>query len=156
MTKMTKVVEQQHLWVKDITENDKIRGCYLVKEKKVGTTRRGDPFLTLTLADRTGEIEAKVWEGVDALSSLFHEGDILEVTGNAGSYRGNIQVTISILQVANEKADPEIFFEASPKDPSEMLASLRELLREIENPHLKELVDRFLNDRQFVSLFKKT
>ena len=152
---MTKVVGE-HLWVKDITENDKIRGCYLVKEKKVGTTRRGDPFLTLTLADRTGEIEAKVWDGVDELSSLFHEGDVIEVGGNAGSYRGNIQVTISNLKVVNENADPEIFFEASPVDTSEMMASLREVLREIQNPHLKALIDRFLNDRQFVSLFKKT
>jgi 3'-5' exoribonuclease len=145
-----------HQWVKDIAENDAVTGCYLVKEKKLGTTRRGDPFLTLTLADRTGEIEAKVWDGVNELSSLFQEGDIIEVGGNAGSYRGNIQVTISSLQVVNENADPEIFFEASPIDASEMMASLREVLREIEDAHLKELVNRFLNDRQFVSLFKKT
>ena len=147
---------QSHLWVKDIKENDKILGCYLVKEKKVGTTRRGDPFLTLTLSDRTGEIEAKVWEGVDELSSLFHEGDVIEVGGHAGSYRGKVQITVSGLSVVNEKADPEIFFEASPQDPSEMMASLREILREIEDVHLKELVDSFLNDRKFVSLFKKT
>ncbi len=145
-----------HLWVKDITENDKILGCYLVKEKKVGTTRRGDPFLTLSLADKTGEIEAKVWDGVNELSSLFQEGDIIEVGGNAGSYRGKVQITVSRLDVVNEEADPEIFFETSPFNASEMLASLREVLKEIENPHLKELIDRFLNDRQFVSLFKKT
>jgi len=155
MTKMAKVVDQQHLWVKDITENDKVRGCYLVKEKKAGTTRRGDPFLTLTLTDRTGEIEAKVWEGADELSSLFHEGDILEVTGNAGSYRGKVQVTVSSLKEVNEKADPEIFFEASPKDPSEMMASLREMLKGVDNAHLKALIDRFLSDRRFVSIFKK-
>jgi 3'-5' exoribonuclease len=148
--------KESHLWVKDIAEKDAVTGCYLVKEKKMGTTRRGDPFLTLTLADRTGEIEAKVWEGVNELSSLFQEGDIIEVGGNASSYRGNIQVTISSLQVVNENADPEIFFEASPVDASEMMASLREVLRKIEDVHLKELVDRFLNDRQFVSLFKKT
>ena len=145
-----------HLWVKDISENDAVTGCYLVKEKKVGTTRRGDPFLTLSLADKTGEIEAKVWDGVNELSSLFQEGDIIEVGGNAGSYRGKVQITVSRLNLVNEEADPETFFETSPFNASEMLASLREVLREIENPHLKELVDRFLNDRQFVSLFKKT
>ena len=153
---MTKVEEKQHLWIKDIAENDAVTGCYLVKEKKVGTTRRGDPFLTLSLADKTGEIEAKVWDGVNELSSLFQEGDIIEVGGNAGSYRGKVQLTVTRLNVVNEEADPEIFFETSPFNASEMLASLRDVLREIEDVHLKELIDRFLNDRKFVSLFKKT
>ena len=65
-----------HVWLKDITENEKVSGCYLVKEKKAGTTRKGDPFLSLVLADRTGEIEARIWEGADELSPLFFEGDI--------------------------------------------------------------------------------
>ncbi len=145
-----------HLWVKDIAENDAFTGCYLVKEKKVGTTRRGDPFLTLSLADKTGEIEAKVWDGVDELSSLFQEGDIIELGGNAGSYRGKVQITVSNLKVVSGEVDPEIFFETSPFNASEMMTSLREVLTEIENPHLKELIDSFLNDRKFVTLFKKT
>ena len=63
--------KESHLWVKDIGENDTVTGFYLVKEKKLGTTRRGDPFLTLILADRTGEIEAKVWEKAGELSPVF-------------------------------------------------------------------------------------
>jgi 3'-5' exoribonuclease len=147
--------KESHLWVKNISENDSVNGCYLVKEKKSGTTRRGDLFLTITLADRTGEMEAKVWERAGELSPLFQEGDIIEVDGNAVSYRGRIQITISGLTLANEKSDPEIFFEASPLDASEMIVSLRELLKGIKDVHLKGLLDRFLNDQEFVSVFKK-
>jgi 3'-5' exoribonuclease len=144
-----------HLWIKDITEEDSINGCYLVKRKRVGTTRRGDPFLTLMLADRTGEVEAKVWERADELSALFNEGDILEVEGAAGSYRGQIQVTLSRLKVKKGQVDPGLFLESTPGDPSEMIGSLRELLREVKNIHLRALIERFLSDRQFVSLFIK-
>ena len=88
---------RSHLWIKDITENDNVKGRYLVKEKRIGTTRRGDPFLTLTLADRTGDVEAKVWEKAEDYSAIFNTGDIIEVEGSAGSYRGQIQITLSRL-----------------------------------------------------------
>jgi 3'-5' exoribonuclease len=147
--------ETPHLWIKDITEKDNVKGCYLVKEKRVGTTRRGEPFITLTLADRTGELVAKVWEGAERLSSLFRQGDIIEVDGYAGSYQGQLQITVSGLKNFNDGADPEIFLEVAPGDPSKMMASLKENLRGIKNVHLRALLDRFMGDRQFVSLFRK-
>jgi 3'-5' exoribonuclease len=143
-----------HLWIKDITEGDGISSLYLVKEKRVGTTRRGDHFLTLTLADRTGEVEAKVWERADEYSALFNEGDILEVEGSAGSYRGQIQITVSRLKVQKGAVDPGLFLESAPGDPAEMIGSLREILREVKNIHLRALIERFFGDHRFVSLFK--
>jgi len=81
-----------HVWVKDIKDNDQVRGQYLAKSKRMGSTKKGDPFLSLTLADRSGEIEARVWERANALSALFSEGEILEIEGSAGSYRGEVQM----------------------------------------------------------------
>ncbi len=144
-----------HLWVKDIKEDEAVRGSYLVKEKRVGTTRRGEPFLTLILADRSGEIEAKVWEGAKELSPLFNQGDVLEMEGTAGSYRGRVQITVSRLRVQKGKVDPRIFVESAPCDASEMMGNLREILRGIEDVHLRALIDRFLSDQGFISLFKK-
>ena len=68
-----------HLWVKDIVEDETVKGCYLVKQKRLGTTRKGEPFISLKLADRTGDMEGRVWEGAEQLSSLFHEGNIIEL-----------------------------------------------------------------------------
>ena len=50
------------LSIREISENDAVRGCYLVKEKRLGTTRNGEPFLSLVLGDRSGELEARVAE----------------------------------------------------------------------------------------------
>ena len=62
-----------HQWVKEIRASDRIHGLYLVKTKKMGLTRKGAPFLSLTLADRTGELEAKVWDRADVFSPLFKD-----------------------------------------------------------------------------------
>ena len=123
---------------------------YSKKKKKQRRENKGP-----ARGDRTGEIEARVWERADELSGLFGEGDILEVEGYASSYRGQVQVTLSGLKAMKEVDDPGLFLEVTPKDITKMMASLREILRGIKNPHVKALVDRFLSDRHFVSQFKK-
>ena len=70
-----------HLWIKEIQEDERVSGCYLVKEKRMLKTRNGKSFLSLTLADRTGELPAKVWERAEELAILFQEGDIIQVAG---------------------------------------------------------------------------
>jgi 3'-5' exoribonuclease len=144
-----------HVWIKDIRENDAVDGCYLVREKRVGTTRRGDAFISLLLADRSGELEGRVWDGADRLSSLFQEGDLIEVKGTAGSYRGQVQVTVSDLKVHEGPVVPERFLESAPVDSSEMVSALKKILEQIRNVHLKALVNRFLGDPAFVSSLRK-
>ena len=144
-----------HVWVTDIKDNDQVRGQYLVKSKRMGSTKKGDPFLSLTLADRSGEIEARVWERANALSALFSEADILEIEGSAGSYRGEVQLTLSDLKAVKEVRDPSLFIEATKQDVTKMMLSLREVLRKIENPQIRSLTDRFLSDSSFVQLFRR-
>jgi 3'-5' exoribonuclease len=147
--------DSSHLWVKDIKVDDQVRGHYLAKGKRVGLTKNGDPFLRITLSDRTGEIEAKMWDRAEAFSKIFGEGDILDVVGYASSFRDQIQVTLSNLSVAEDGEDPTLFLETTPKDVSKMMTSLRAILRQTKNAHLKALIDTFLSDRGFVSLLKK-
>ncbi|MCD6562120.1 MAG: CRISPR-associated endonuclease Cas3'' [Deltaproteobacteria bacterium] len=146
---------QQHIWIKDISENDAVKGCYLVKKKSSGTTRRGEPFLSLILSDRTGEVEAKIWDRAEELTPLFHEADIIEIIGNAGSYRDRIQLRISQIRVPDGEIDPGIFLESTTADISSMMNSLRQILLEVNNTYLRKLIDMFLGDRQFVSMLKK-
>ena len=147
--------DSSHLWVKDIKVDDHVRGHYLAKGKRLGLTKKGDPFLRIALADRTGEIEARMWERAEKFSSVFAEGDILDVEGYASSFRDQIQVTLSSLSVAEDGGDPALFLETTTKDVSKMMTSLRAILRQIENAHLKTLIDAFLSDRRFVAVLKK-
>lgn len=144
-----------HIWISDIRENDQVRGRYLVKAKRMGSTKKGDSFLSLTLADRTGDLEAKVWEGAEDSSRLFNEGDILDIEGYASSYRGRLQLILSELRSVNGIEEPDLFLEVTTQDVPGMMAQLRDVLRGIDNSRIKALVDRFLADGKFVALFKK-
>ncbi|MBN1831036.1 MAG: HD domain-containing protein, partial [Deltaproteobacteria bacterium] len=158
MTEKKNLAEERNasrLWVKDIKVDDRISDLYMAKMKRLAMTKKGDPFLSLTLADRSGDIEARMWDRAEEFSSIFVEGDILDVEGHAGSFRGQIQVTLSSLRVAEEGVDPTLFLETTPRDVNKMMTALKQMAKEIRNPHLKKLIDRFLADRGFVAQFKR-
>jgi len=150
-----KTKETQHIWVKDIKENDLIEGAFLVKSKATGQTRQGSPFLTLTLADKTGRVEAKVWDNVEGISSLFKEGDVVEIIGQVSTYRNQMQIQIQELKRSEATLDPAVFLETTSRDTSQMLSELKGLAARIENRHLRDLVESFLADHGFISRFKK-
>jgi len=145
----------QHLWIKDIKENAKIEGNYLVKNKSIGQTRQGNSFLTLTLGDKTGTIEARVWDRVEEISTHCKEGNIVTIAGQANTYRNQIQIQIHELKQNKSPADPTIFQESSPKDIPHMLSDLKTLANQIQNRHLRTLIDSFMADHHFVTQFKK-
>jgi 3'-5' exoribonuclease len=144
----------KHQWVKDIKEEDRVNGPYLVKSKRLGQTKNGSPFLSLILSDSSGDIESRVWENANELASCFKEGDIIEVEGQAGSYRDQVQLTLSSLKIS-ENNDPAIFLESTSQDISEMMRELRKIAKKIMNADLYNLINSFLSDRSFTDQFKK-
>ncbi len=145
---------KRHVWVENIETDTRVSGCYLVKSKKLSTTRNGNPFLSITLTDKTGDLPAKVWNRAEAFSDLFREGDVIDITGQTGTYQGQVQLTVSDLRLWAETPEPELFVETSPFDIPGMMRSLRAVLNQIEDSHLKALVDRFWLDRKFMDRFK--
>jgi 3'-5' exoribonuclease len=150
-----KTKEREHIWIKDIKENDLIGGSYLVKAKATGQTKQGRAFLTLTLADKTGRVEARVWDNVEGISALFKEGDIVEINGQVSTYRNQVQIQIQELKRTEGVFDPGVFLETTSGDTSQMLSELKGLAGHIQNRHLRELVEAFLADHGFISRFKK-
>jgi 3'-5' exoribonuclease len=146
---------QRHVWVEKIKTDTRVSGCYRVKNKKLSTTRNGNPFLNLTLADKTGDLPAKIWNRAEAFSDLFREGDVVEIAGQTATYQGQVQLTVSELHPCSEAPDPGLFMETSPFDIPGMMRSLRTLLNQVEDIYLKGLIDRFWLDRSFMDLFKK-
>jgi 3'-5' exoribonuclease len=155
MSISTKSAETKHVWIKDIHENETVEGAYLVKSKTGGQTRQGSPFLTLTLGDKTGTIEARIWDNAEEMSAQFNEGDIVDITGQVSTYRNQIQVQIKELTQNRSSIDPTIFLESTLNDTTQMFSDLKKLTHQIQNWHLKTLVESFLADHNFIVQFKK-
>src|SRR5690242_16662661 len=97
------------VYAKDLREKDQVNTVFRVTKKERVTARSGKVFLSVVLVDKSGEIDARVFDKVDALEPTFSTGDYVLVRGNVIAFHGKSQVAIEAL----EKLDPE------PLDPRE-------------------------------------
>ncbi len=136
--------------------NDEVLTTLLVHTKEIRQKKTGEPYLSLTLCDRTGEIDAKMWDNVAEVINAFERDDIVKVKGRVQVYNNRLQLTIHKLRKLEEsEIDLVDYLPASRRDPAEMLAELREVGASIQNPHLKSLVELFLSDEEIARLYQR-
>jgi 3'-5' exoribonuclease len=146
----------ERTFIKEIRENELVEGVFWVKEKATPLSRSGAPYLRVRLADRTGEIEGRVWDGVEEFADLFERDDFIRIKAQATSYQDRVQLNIkSIKKVKDTEVSLDEFLASSLRDPDEMLAELIEISQGIENAYLKQLVMAFLENEEFITLFKR-
>lgn len=146
----------KEIYVGDILGNRSVEGVFLVLNKRTGTTRRGDPFLSLTLSDRTGEVEAKVWDRVDKLGQLFDKNDFVRIRARSEVYQDRLQLVISDLGAVEEKdVDLGDFLPRAEKEPELMFQELKALLSQIRDVHLKSLLKTYFCDEELMGRFKR-
>ena len=142
-------------FVSSIKDRDQVDEVFLVKEKITAMAKNGKPYLTLRLMDKSGEVDAKVWDNVDEVGALFERNDFLAVRAKASVYLGKLQLVISDLKrVPDEQVALADFLPETPRDIEEMAAELLALLETLTNPHLKGLLNAFFADPEFMALYK--
>lgn len=96
-------------YAKDLKSGEAVHTVFKATRKEKAASRAGKPYLSLTLTDRTGEVDGRVFENVEAADGAFSTGDYLLLKGRVGSFHGKAQIVIDRL----ERLDPE------PIDPKE-------------------------------------
>lgn len=144
-------------FVTELKENESFSTSFLVRAKTLGNTRSGNPFLRLRLADRSGEIEGRIWERALELNGRFEVHDVVRLHAKVERYQGELQLNISDLErLEPDKVDPSLYLPTGPKDPEKLWLQLTDLASQVKNPHLKNLLQSFLTDPEFVKQMKQS
>ena len=134
-------------YISDIKDRDQVKAVFLVKDKIMAMAKNGKPYMNLRLMDKSGDIEAKIWDNVDTLDKCFDKADFVFVRGKASVYMNKMQVVIAeIEKVPEEQVNLADFLPESPCDREQMRQELIDVVADISNPHLKELMGVFLAD----------
>jgi 3'-5' exoribonuclease len=140
-----------------LKEGDWVEEIYLVTAKQVSTAKNGVIYLSLKLADKTGEIDGKLWDNADEVARRFEREDFVRIKGITANYQGTMQIKMKTLEkVEDAKVDIANFIQTAPRNPEDMVRELRAMTASIANMHLSQLVNAFLNDTAFMELFKRT
>ena len=134
-------------YVKEIEPDQTITGSFLVCSKEIRQKKTGDPYLSLLLGDRTGELDAKMWDNVAEVMETFERDDFVKIKGLLQIFHNRPQLTIHKIRLLDDsEVDFTDYFPASARDPEEMWRELRQFVAEIRNPHLRKLLDALLDD----------
>ncbi len=141
--------------IKDISENSKLEGLFLVKDKNNGVTRQGKPYIALNISDKTGTVKCRIWDNADALGRQFSSGDIVKIKAYSLNYRGALQLNISAIErITDNSTSLQDFLPASPYSPDDTFRELMHYVQLIENPHLKMFIETLFSDPDTVKGFK--
>ena len=133
--------------IAQLTEDRVVEGVYAVASKRRLRTKGGSPYLALELVDKSGRIEARVWNDVELLDQRFAEGDAVRVLGRVERFRDRLQLEVRSLEPAPE-TDPGDLAPAMRRDPDELDGFLEFLASELAHPGLQATVQRFVGDAE--------
>ena len=145
-------------YINELREGDNISEIYLCRKKQSLITKNGKSYESLTLQDKTGSLDAKIWDpgnpGIDEFDAL----DYVEVSGNVTAYQGHLQLNIRRARVAREgeylAAD---FLPVSGRSVDDMFGELQKFIGTVQEPHLKRLLDSFFtDDAAFLKVFRRS
>ncbi len=142
-------------FVAELHINSDSSGTYLVQSKDIRQKKTGEPYLSLVLADKTGELDAKMWDNVEDILDSFEKDDFVKVRGRLQLFQNRPQFTIHRLQrVLESEVDLADYFAASERDLDEMWAELRAIVGSFSNVHLKALLQGLLDDPEIARRFR--
>lgn len=143
-------------YIAELREGEMLSETYLCKVKQTQKTKAGKSYYSLILQDKTGTLDAKVWDlsaGIDHFESM----DYIHIDGQVTSFQNALQLNVKRIRKSQEgEYDPSDFMPITDKNIEEMYRNLLGYIERMENPYVKKLAESFFKeDKEFAARFKK-
>jgi 3'-5' exoribonuclease len=143
-------------FVKDLTADQVITGFFLVHEKEVRNTNTGKPYLRLELGDRSGTIEARMWEKFEVLAKEINRDDFVKIQARVEIYRNRPQLSLQQFRLANPaEIDLTDFLPHTSLNVDDLFTQLLGYVEGMKNPWLRQLVLKIFSDPHVVARYKR-
>jgi 3'-5' exoribonuclease len=144
------------LFISDLTSEQSITTFFVVREKEIRNTREGKPYLRLELGDRSGAIEARMWDQFEAAVKDISRDDFVKVSGRVELYRNKPQLSVQQIRLAKpEEIDLADFLPHTKEDVDKLYGQLLQIAGSLSNPWLKKLVTAIVSDPAIAKSYKR-
>ena len=139
-------------YIETLREGDQVGGVYLCRQRQSATSKAGKEYENVTLQDKTGSIDCKIWDPNSTGIEEFAPLDYIYVVGEVTSFQNNLQLNIKRVRVARTgEYLPEDYLPVSEKDVKTMYTELTQILGTVKNQWLRILIDKYFKDPTFES-----
>src|SRR6266705_6685759 len=142
--------------VSELNSEQNVTTFFLVCEKEIRNTREGKPYLRLELGDRSGTIEARMWDQFDVAAKDISRDDFVKVNARVEIYRNKPQLALQQLRLAKpEEVDLADFLPHTKENVEKLFAQLQEFAASIANPWLNNLVAAIISNPTVAAKYKR-
>jgi 3'-5' exoribonuclease len=136
-------------------ENQVITTSFVVVSKQAKPKKSGEIYLALTLADRTGHLDAKMWDNVADHINVFEQDDFVKVRGLLNKFNGRFQLTVhKVRSMQESEVDFDDYLPRTTKDVGELWRTLGDFVESFQDAHLKALLRAFMADPKIEQAYK--
>lgn len=143
-------------YIGELRDGEMVSETYLCKTKQIFKTKAGKNYYSLLLQDKSGTLDAKIWElsaGIDHFEAM----EYIRVDGQVISFQGALQLNVKRVRKSQEgEFDPSDFVPTTGKNIDEMYSEILKFISSIQQPHMRKLAESFfVEDKTFAAQFKK-
>lgn len=144
-------------FISELREGGRIQDVYLCKYRQSAVTKNGKNYETVILQDRTGQIEAKIWDPTSDAIGEFDALDYIYVAGTVSMFNGSLQASLKQVRKADEgEYVPSDYLPVTKQNTKVMYQELMGYAGSVKNPYLSALLKSFfIEDNEFASSFVK-
>ncbi len=141
--------------ISELSVGDKVSAPFVVTDISLAPFRsKPGSYLNLTLKDRSGEIAGRMWDNAEQAASTLQPGQVVKVVGQVEEYQGEAQVIVRAIRPCQpDEYDPADFVTTGPRSPEEMVEQLQANIAEVDNAHLRKLLEAVFGDEQLLARF---
>ena len=141
-------------FVSQLSENESIDQVFLASDKQLRPNRNGNLYLQVELSDRSGRINARMWNATEGDYRSFDNGDYVHVDGATQIFQGAIQLIANrIRRVPGSEVDESDFLRLASPEINRLASRLAEMLRAMQSEPLRALAECFLADSEFMNRY---
>lgn len=142
-------------YIEELREGERIGEVYLCKHKQTATTKAGKPYDSLILQDKTGTVDAKIWDVGSSGIEEFDKLDYIYVVGDVTSFLGALQLNVKrVKKMSETDVNPSDYLPVSEYNIEEMYQKLLAYIAQMKHPYLKQLAESFFADADFAKRFQ--
>ncbi len=143
-------------YIQELHEGSSVKDIYLCKKRMSLVTKNGKNYESLTLQDKTGVIDAKIWDPNSMGIGEFEELDYVDIAGDVVSFQGHLQLNVKRARKCQEgEYNPADYVPVSDKNIDDMMGAIGKYIDSVKNEYLQQLLKAFfVEDKEFIEDFR--
>jgi len=144
----------KNTFVRDFKVGNRVQDFFVLRKKEL-KEYDGQKFLKLELGDKSGRVDAVMWDEAEKFYRQAEVGNIIKITGSITTYRDSLQVKLEAFRKAEGKIELKDFLPTTEQDIDELFSRFKQMAASVENRHLKALLENLVEDSALMERFRQ-